>query len=160
MINTSNSLQREYHVTFEICILRFVVACSHACQYTELPTTATLASHGATIFCNHLAKWLQKIVASQKPTHVIITCCYYLCNHLAKLLQKIIASQKTNTSHGATIFCNHLAKLLKKIIASQKTNTSHVATIFCNHLAKLLPMWRTTIARFQAPYLRSSSQHA
>jgi hypothetical protein len=35
------------------------------------------------------------------------------CNHLAKLLHKIVASQKTNTSHVATIFCNHLAKLLQ-----------------------------------------------
>ncbi len=42
------------------------------------------------------------------------------CNHLAKLSQKIVAFQKTNTSHGPTIFCNHLANLLQKIIASQK----------------------------------------
>ncbi len=35
------------------------------------------------------------------------------CNHLAKLLQKIIACQKTNTSPDiATIFCNHLAKFM------------------------------------------------
>ncbi len=33
-------------------------------------------SHVATIFCNHLAKLLQKIVASQKNQH--ITFCYYL----------------------------------------------------------------------------------
>jgi len=42
--------------------------------------------------------------------------CYYLLNHLAKLLQKNIASQKTNTSHDVvTIFCNHLAKLLLRL---------------------------------------------
>jgi hypothetical protein len=43
-------------------------------------------------------------------------------NHLAKLLQKIVASQKTQhiASHVATIFCTHLAKLLPKIVASQK----------------------------------------
>ena len=60
----------------------------------------------------------------EKPTHRI-RCCYYLLYHLAKLLQKIIASQKNQhiASHVATIFCNHLAKLLQKIVASQKTNT-------------------------------------
>jgi hypothetical protein len=58
--------------------------------------------------------------------------CYYLLYHLAKLLQKTIASEKNQhiTSHVATIFCNHLATLLQKIVASQKTNTSH-APIFC-----------------------------
>ncbi len=112
---------------------------------------------------------------SKKNRH--ITCCYYLCNHLAKLLQKIIASKKPkhirrvplpphfdkpafsripqtfqpwfvvhnfrefvkrqvcknrggvahvwSTSHVPTIFRNHLAKLLQRIVASQKTNTSH-----------------------------------
>ncbi len=43
-------------------------------------------------------------------------------NHLAKLLQKIVASQKNQhillhiASHVATIFCNHPAKLLQKMI--------------------------------------------
>jgi hypothetical protein len=43
--------------------------------------------------------------------------------HLAKLLQKIVASQKNHriTSHVATLFCNHLVKLLQKIVASPKT---------------------------------------
>jgi hypothetical protein len=86
-------------------------------------------------------KLLQKITTSRKPTHRI-TCCYYLLYHLAKLLQKIVASQKNQhiASHVATLFCNHLAKLLQKIEASQKNQhiASHVATLFCNHLAKLL----------------------
>ena len=48
------------------------------------------------------------------------------CNHLAKLLQKIIASQKNQHIHCyAMIFCNHLAKLLQKIVASQKTQHIH-----------------------------------
>jgi hypothetical protein len=35
----------------------------------ELPTAEHIASHVATIFCNHLANLLQKIVASQKTQH-------------------------------------------------------------------------------------------
>ena len=43
-------------------------------------------------------KLLQKIVSNpEKPTHRI-TCCYYHLYHVAKVLQKIVASQKTNTS--------------------------------------------------------------
>jgi hypothetical protein len=38
----------------------------------------------ATIFCNHLANLLQKIIASQKPTHHI-TVATIFCSHLAKL---------------------------------------------------------------------------
>ena len=69
-------------------------------------------SHVATIFCNHLAKFLQKIVASQKHVATIF------CNHLAKLLQKIIAYKKNQTHVATIIFCNHRAKLLQKIVAS------------------------------------------
>ena len=82
-------------------------------------------------------------------------CCYYLLNHLAKLLQKIIVSRKPThlimllrsfviilqscyndhsipekPTHVATIFCNHLVKLLQKIIVSRKTNTSHHTPCF------------------------------
>jgi hypothetical protein len=74
------------------------------------------------IFCNHLAKLLQKIIASQKNQHIASHATIF-CNHLAKLLQKIMASHK---NQHIAIFCNHLAKLLQKIVASQKkTSTSH-----------------------------------
>ena len=58
----------------------------------------------------HLAKLLQKIIASQKNQHIA---CYYLLYHLAKLLQKIIASQKTNTSHHMS--CYHLLSYLANL---------------------------------------------
>ena len=52
---------------------------------SSLKTRPDFASY-ATIFCNHLAKLLQKIVASQKTQHITccyqenqhFTCCYYL----------------------------------------------------------------------------------
>jgi ferric iron reductase protein FhuF len=125
-----------------VCFLCF---CKHILQQfykrtthpSREPTHRTIiTSHAATIFCNHLAKLLQKIEASQKNRHIqehIASHATIFCNHLAKLLQKIIASQKNRhiqehiASH-ATIFCNHLAKLLQKIVASQKINSSHAAT--------------------------------
>jgi hypothetical protein len=72
---------------------------------SSIPEKPTHHITVAPIFCNHLAKLLQKKVASQKNQHIPenqhitenqrITCCYYsFCNHLAKLLQKNIASQK------------------------------------------------------------------
>jgi glutamate-1-semialdehyde aminotransferase len=107
-----------------------------------VPQRVVLLASTVAKAANHLAKLLQKIVASQKTQHIASHVATIFCNHLANLLQKIIASKKTQhiASHVATIFCNHLAKLLQKIIASHKTQhiASHVATIFCNHLAKLL----------------------
>ncbi len=101
--------------------------------------------HVATIFCNHLAKLLQKIRASQKNQHImlllsfviILQSCYKRSEHPRKpntshhmlLLSFVIILQscykrsehpRKPTHHVATIFCNHLAKLLQKIIASQK----------------------------------------
>ena len=78
-----------------------VVTKDHSIQ--ENPTHR-ITSHVATIFCNRLAKLLQKIITSQKNQHI--------------------------ASHIATIFCNHLAKLLQKIITSQKTNTSELLLSF------------------------------
>ena len=46
----------------------------------------------------NFARWLQKIVASQENQHIASHATIF-CNHLAKLLQKIVASQKPNTSH-------------------------------------------------------------
>ncbi len=50
---------------------------------------------------------------SQKNQHIALQCdvATIFCNHLAILLQKIIAFQKNQhiASHVATIFCNHLA---------------------------------------------------
>jgi hypothetical protein len=73
-----------------------------------------IASHVATIFCNHLANVLQKLVASPKNQHILL----HILLHIA--------------SHVATIFCNHLANVLQKLVASEKTQhiASH-ATIFC-----------------------------
>ncbi len=64
-------------------LLSFVIILQSCYKKSSMPENQHIASHVATIFCNHLAK----------------------------LLQKIIASLKTNTSHVATIFCKYLAKL-------------------------------------------------
>ncbi len=45
-----------------------------------LRSRKTNTSHVATIFCNHLVKLLQKIIASQKDQHV--TCCYQENQHI------------------------------------------------------------------------------
>jgi ABC-type transport system involved in cytochrome bd biosynthesis fused ATPase/permease subunit len=104
----------------------------------SLPENPSRLSH-ATFFCNHLAKMLQKSIASQEnPTHRITCCATIFCNHFAKWLQKLVGTQKTH--HACYYLLNHLAKLLQKFIASQKNQhiASHVATIFCNHLAKFM----------------------
>jgi hypothetical protein len=51
-------------------------SCKVVTKDHSIPETQHIASHGDTIFCNHLAKLLQKIIASQKtntslgkPTH-------------------------------------------------------------------------------------------
>ena len=88
----------------------------------------------------HLAKLLQKIIASQKNQHIRIDTIF--CNHLAKLLQKIIASQKTNTSHHS---CDYLLYSSCKVVTKDHSipenkhiASQHVATNFCNHLCKIV----------------------
>jgi hypothetical protein len=77
---------------------------------------------------------LQKIIASQKTNTSHHIASYYLLYHLAKLLQKIIASQKNQHIASYSMLlsfvtsCNfkQLQSCYKRsIIASQKTNTSH-----------------------------------
>jgi hypothetical protein len=69
------------------------------------------------------------------------------CNHLAKLLQKIIASHKNQhiASHVATIFCNHLAKFphpkrrfRKAEHTCQSAFSKHFST-FCSQNTVLTP---------------------
>ena len=128
-----------------------------------------------TIFCNHLAKLLQKIIASPPNTwHVTI-----FCNHLAKFIlpkrrfwtvwrvfsKHFSASSSPNQvltplkSASKAAFHNRRlggVKLLQKIIASPKTQyiASHVATFLCNHSCQLYAPYtrprnpRIPIARF------------
>ena len=71
----------------------------------------TFQSAFQTAFSNNLYQHIHRIE------------CYYLLYHLAKLLQKIIASQKNQHTHRthATIFCNHLAKLLVRRLTARAT---------------------------------------
>ncbi len=81
----------------------------------------------------HLAKLLQKIVASQKNQH--ITCCYYLLYHLAKLLQKIVASQKNQhipehiASHACVLYCK---PILQQLYARRRRSGDSQTKIFEN----------------------------
>ncbi len=82
--------QKNQHIASQL--LPSFVIILQSCYKRWQHTRKTNTSHRATIFCNHLAKLLQKMVASQKNQHIASN--YYLCNHLAKLLQKMVASQK------------------------------------------------------------------
>jgi hypothetical protein len=88
-------------------MLSFVIILQSCYKNHSIPETQHIASHA--IFCNHLAKLLQKIIASQKNQHIASHAIF--CNHLAKLLQKIIASQKPNTSHRMLSFVIILERL-------------------------------------------------
>ena len=59
------------------------------------------ASYVATIFCNHLAKLLQKIIASHKQIHHMLLLSFVII--LQSCYKRIVASQKTNTSHVMAI---------------------------------------------------------
>ncbi len=102
-------------------ILSFVSILQSCYKRSQHPRNQHIASHVATIFCNHLAKLLQKIIASNKTntSHdstnfvIVLQICY-----------KRSSQKYQGISHVTTIFCNHLAKLLQKIVASQKTIAS------------------------------------
>ncbi len=86
---------------------------------------------GCDYLCNNFARCYKdsRIPENQRIISHVAT---IFCNRLAKLLQRAQHPRKTNTSHHshvATIFCNHLAKLLQKSIASQKNQ--HIASLTC-----------------------------
>jgi hypothetical protein len=101
------------------------------------------SSDFATIFCEsskiHLAKLLQKIIASQKtntsPSHVATIFCESSCKVVTK--DSSIPENPKHHSHVATIFCESSCKVVTKD-SSIPEKPTHVATIFCYHLAKLL----------------------
>jgi competence protein ComGF len=68
---------------------------------------------------------LQKIVASQENQHIASHATIF-CNQLAKVLQKIVAYENQHITSHATIFCNQLANVLQKIVASQENQ--HIAS--------------------------------
>ncbi len=116
------------------------------------------ASHVATIFCNHLAKLLQKIIASQKNQHTPLAC-YYIFAKFMLPKRRFWMAERTFGNAFSKYFskgeysiwlrsfekCFENAfpnvrsdfqnlrlgsiKLLQNIVAYQKTNTSHVSTI-------------------------------
>ncbi len=109
-------------------------------------------SHVPTIFCSHLAKLLQKIIAEHGiPILMPLpywsengVSCPHERNKIGDSVLWIIASRKTSTSHVAIIFCNHLAKLLQ---TSQKNQHIQPSATHPTFGTILLRTW-TTLSSF------------
>ncbi len=94
----------------------------------------------ATIFCKSSCKVVTKDHSIPENQHLRIDTIF--CNHLAKLLQKIIASQE-NPTHRitcATIFCKSSCKVVTKdhSIPENPTHRITCATIFCKSSCKVV----------------------
>ncbi len=80
------------------------------------------------IFVNPSCKYFTSIQTHPSENKATHRYAMFFCNHLAKLLQKIEASQKNlHIASHATIFCNHLAKLLQKVIANEATKNCAIS---------------------------------
>ena len=69
----------------------------------------------------------KKLIAPQKNQNIASSHAIIFCNHIAKLLQKIMASQKPNTSHNRMplSFVIILQSCYKRSQHPRKTKTSH-----------------------------------
>ncbi len=92
---------RTVNLTFRSCML----------PWSHPRKTKHIASHVATIFCNHL-----RAVSLFVP-RVLQSCKVFTKDSRTSHKTQDIAS------HVATIFCNHLAMLLQKIVASAVGNS-------------------------------------